>query len=45
MQYLRENRDGSRLRVNEWEYQADRLNRKSYAQIHAYGNVIIYKMI
>lgn len=45
MQYLREDRVGNRKTIPEPEYQADRLNRNSYRQIHAFGNVIVYKMI
>lgn len=44
MQYIREYPNGQRKHMSPYEYQADRLNRKAYKQIHAFGSVIIYQM-
>lgn len=44
MQYLREDRAGNRERVPEHVWLAERRER-GYRQIHAYGVVIVYKMV
>ena len=44
MQYLREYPDGSRVKVPEYEYLADKQS-KSYRQIHAFGSAIVYQMV
>ena len=43
-QFLREYPDGSRVKVPEYEYLADK-GSKSYRQIHAFGSVIVYQMV
>jgi len=45
MQYIREYTNGQRKHVSEWEYMADRGNRRAYKQIHAFGAVIVYQMV
>lgn len=42
MQYIREGRDGSRQKVTEWEWLADK-NQRGYRSIHHIVNLLIYK--
>jgi hypothetical protein len=44
MQYLREYPDGSRVKVHEYVYLADKQS-KAYRQIHAFGSAIVYQMV
>ena len=44
IQYLREFPDGSRVKVPEFEYLADKQSR-DYRQIHAFGSAIVYQLI
>lgn len=44
MQYLKENSDGSRKHVNEWEWRMDKSD-KGYRQILAAQLVVIYKVV
>lgn len=43
-QFLREYPDGSRVKVPEYEWLADRQS-TSYRQIHAFGSAIVYQMV
>ena len=43
-QFLREYPDGSRVKVPEHEYLADKQS-KAYRQIHAFGSAIVYQMV
>lgn len=44
IQYLREFPDGSRVKVPEFEYLADKQS-KDYRQIHAFGSAIVYQLV
>jgi hypothetical protein len=41
-QYIRENRDGTRERVNEWTYASDRASPR-FRHVHQLPNVVIYQ--
>jgi hypothetical protein len=43
-QFLREYPDGSRVKVHEYVYLADKQS-KAYRQIHAFGSAIVYQMV
>lgn len=44
IQYLREFPDGSRVKVPEYVYLADKQDR-AYRQIHAFGSAIVYQLV
>ena len=43
-QFLREYPDGSRVKVPEYVYLADKQD-QAYRQIHAFGSAIVYQMV
>ena len=43
MQYIREGRDGSRQKVSEWEWLADK-NQRGYRSIHQVEGLVIYEV-